>query len=368
VDFFLFLKMTIWISTAVLQYLLRRGLSCGRLEGALFNTGNMKAIVTRSWRNIFVLCFAVVCAIVSSVYAAAVDACANDNRGQCDATDTFSQLNSLKVNDATVGYYKTGSGPALVLIHGFPLSGRTWRMIVPLLSQSFTCYAFDVIGFGASFSDVDFHYTPVGQATVIQNALRLLNVSTFSLIGNDSGGWISRELALLSPSSVSKVFLTNTEIPDHRPPFIPEYQLLARVPYMHVPFQYLLKLKAFRHSVAAFGPVLSNVTLVDLEFGDLFVKTLINDGERAKSAFRFLRHMDFKRVDGFKKEHGKLTMPVMFLWGDTDVFFPLNRAREMESQFPNVVFKVLPGGHLFMHEEEPFASIVAQTAHEFLTA
>ena len=50
----------------------------------------------------------------------------------------------LEIGTARVCYRKVGEGPALVLLHGYPLSGLTWRKIILGLSRSFTCYAFDL--------------------------------------------------------------------------------------------------------------------------------------------------------------------------------------------------------------------------------
>jgi pimeloyl-ACP methyl ester carboxylesterase len=43
-----------------------------------------------------------------------------------------------------------GSGPALLLVHGFPLSGFTWRKVLPELSRRYTCYVPDLRGMGES--------------------------------------------------------------------------------------------------------------------------------------------------------------------------------------------------------------------------
>jgi pimeloyl-ACP methyl ester carboxylesterase len=60
-------------------------------------------------------------------------------------------------------------------------------------------------------------------------------------------------------------------------------------------------------------------------------------------------------------------MPVGFLWAAADPTFPEETARAMAAQFPNVAhFWPIPGGKLFVHEEQPDA--VAQRVIEFLTA
>jgi haloalkane dehalogenase len=130
----------------------------------------------------------------------------------------FRETRYVDVDRARVCYRKCGEGPALVFLHGFPLSGFTWRKVVPDLAKHFTCYAFDLIGLGQSISPDAADFASPGQARVFRQALRAEGIESYALTGNDTGGWIARELALLEPERVTHLALTNTEIPGHRPP------------------------------------------------------------------------------------------------------------------------------------------------------
>ncbi len=132
--------------------------------------------------------------------------------------DTFRTARVVETGGATVAYRQVGGGPAVVFLHGFPLSGLTWRNVVPALSERFTCYALDLVGLGGTTSPRARDFSSEGQARVLGEALTALGVSQFALVGNDTGGWVARELALLSPGRVTRLALTNTEMPGHRPP------------------------------------------------------------------------------------------------------------------------------------------------------
>src|SRR3990172_6913108 len=116
--------------------------------------------------------------------------------------DEFGTQQFVDVGRARVCYRKAGAGPALVLLHGFPLSGLTWRNVVAHLSQRFTCYAFDLVGLGDSRSRDAVDFTSSGQGAVMRGALRALGVESYALLGNDTGGWVARELALLDGERV----------------------------------------------------------------------------------------------------------------------------------------------------------------------
>jgi len=259
-----------------------------------------------------------------------------------------------RVGEASVHWRREGSGPPAVFLHGFPLSGRTWDKVVALLRDRFTCYTPDLIGLGQSHSTADQDYSSQGQARALQGVLSELGVDSYALIGNDTGGWVARELALIDKPRVSRLVLTNTEIPLHRPPWIPIYQALAHVPGFSAIIRPLLKSAAFRRSRLAFGGCFHDLTHLEGDFQRRFVEPLIASDLPMENALRFLRQMRFSRLDKFQRLHQQLTMPTLFIWGANDPTFPKVRARSMVSQFPKVVgFHEIWDAKLFVYEEHP---------------
>src|SRR5437899_1444856 len=98
-----------------------------------------------------------------------------------EAAEQFAEQRFVELGDATVCYRKPGEGPALVLFHGYPVSGYTWRKVVPELSNYFTCYAFDLIGLGNSRSRRTEDFTSPGQGRTFQRAVAALGISSYAL-------------------------------------------------------------------------------------------------------------------------------------------------------------------------------------------
>ena len=120
---------------------------------------------------------------------------------------------TIAVGAASVRWRRDGAGPALVFLHGFPLSGETWDGVVAYLRDRFTCWTLDLIGLGGSSSTADDDYASPGQARAFAAVLSELGVGSYALVGNDTGGWIARELALVDRQRVARLVLTSTEIP-----------------------------------------------------------------------------------------------------------------------------------------------------------
>jgi len=284
-----------------------------------------------------------------------------------DDRDASAPLDGVtRVGEAFVHWRREGSGPSAVFVHGFPLSGRTWEKVVLRLRARFTCYTPDLIGLGQSQSTTGNDYSSQGQARALQATLSQLGVGSYGLVGNDTGGWVARELALIDKARVSQLVLTNTEIPFHRPPWIPMYQALAHVPGFGAILQQLLKSAALRRSPLVFGGCFDDLARLEGDFHTRFVEPLITSRARMEGALKFLRHMKFSRLDEFSGLHRQLTIPTLFIWGANDPTFPEARAREMMRAFPNVAgFQEVKNAKLFVHEEHP--EEVAGLIGSFLT-
>lgn len=272
---------------------------------------------------------------------------------------------TARVGEAFVHWRREGSGPPIVFLHGFPLSGATWKRLVARLRDRFTCYMPDLIGLGQSHSAAGDDYSSQGQARALQGLLSQLCADSYALVGNDTGGWIARELALIDAPRVSHLVLTNTEIPFQRPPWIPTYQALAHVPGFGAILRQLLRPRRLRRSPFVFGGCFDDPSHLDGDFHREFVAPLIASDARVEGALQFLRRMKFSRIDQFDRLHRELTLPTLFVWGADDPTFPLPRARAMAEGFPNVAgFHEVERARLFVHEER--ADEVAQWIAPFL--
>jgi pimeloyl-ACP methyl ester carboxylesterase len=262
--------------------------------------------------------------------------------------------------DTRVAYRTIGGGPALLLIHGYPLHGLTFRRIVPDLRRDYTCVVVDLPGAGESVwgRRTDFRFP--AQAQLLKQLMNHLGHRRYAVLGQDTGGSVARHLALATPEQVRKLILINTEIPHHRPTWVPIYQALLPLAGSIVALQRLLRLRAFRHSSAGFGGCFQDKRLIDGEFRALFIDPLIRDHRRGVGYARYLRCVDWAQNDAFATEHGRIACPVSLIWGRLDPTFPYERARSMVEQFPNCAgIEIIEGAKLLPHEEQPDAVVAS---------
>ncbi len=265
---------------------------------------------------------------------------------------------------ARLAYRRFGSGPPLLLVHGFPLSGFTWRKVLPALAARHTCYVPDLPGMGESeWTDAtDFSFP--GQGRTLKAFVDGLGLTRYSILAQDTGGTFARYLALADAARVDKLVLINTEMPGHRPPWIPLYQFLMRLPGTLTVFGQLLRSPAYLRSALGFGGCFTDMRLIEGDFHDHVVEPLRRSPRRMDGMRSYLRGAVWGPVDALAREHARLTMPVLLVWGADDPTFPVGLAREMVGQFPNARLAEVAGARLLVHEEKP--AEVARLVLDFL--
>ncbi|MFE1600401.1 alpha/beta fold hydrolase [Methylobacterium sp. ID0610] len=84
-----------------------------------------------------------------------------------------------------------GVGPAVLLLHGFPQTGLTWRDVAPLLARASTVVVADLPGYGGSDppADTDDHAAMSKRATAatLVAAMRRLGHARFAIVGHRRG-------------------------------------------------------------------------------------------------------------------------------------------------------------------------------------
>ena len=104
--------------------------------------------------------------------------------------------------------------PAILLLHGFPESHRTWRHQIPELARDHYVIAPDQRGFARSSKPEGVeHYAPGKPVADLLALADHLGVGQFTLVGHDWGGAIAWMAALQNPGRIARLIIVNAPHP-----------------------------------------------------------------------------------------------------------------------------------------------------------
>lgn len=119
---------------------------------------------------------------------------------------------NLNFNGRTIHYLIAGSGPAVVLIHGFPQDSYEFHQVMARLAKRFTVIAPDLRGVGGSSAPAG-GYDVASMAEDISQLSHQLKLAKVYLVGHDIGGMVAYAYSRLYPADVTGVLILDVPIP-----------------------------------------------------------------------------------------------------------------------------------------------------------
>jgi pimeloyl-ACP methyl ester carboxylesterase len=103
----------------------------------------------------------------------------------------------LDLPDGRIRYLKSGSGPALILIHGLMGYSFSWRFTLPALAPHATVYAIDNLGAGLAPAHDGMDCTVRATAERVLQFADALGIKDFDLLGTSHGGGVAIMVAAI---------------------------------------------------------------------------------------------------------------------------------------------------------------------------
>ncbi|MDQ6914965.1 MAG: alpha/beta hydrolase [Actinomycetota bacterium] len=261
----------------------------------------------------------------------------------------FAQAGAVRLH-----YAEAGSGPPVVLLHGWPQHWYVWRRVIPTLAEHHRLICPDLRGFGWSDAP-DSSYAKEELATDVVALLDALELERVGLVGHDWGGFVGFLTALNAPERVS-AFLALAIIhpwPKPAPPrlgTIPTllYQPLLATPGVgtfvqrHTPF--------YRAVFRAAG----GTRIWSEEEQRAFAETF-QDRAHATAASRLYRTFLFSELPALMRGRyadRRLTVPTRMLVGRDDPVIEEARLDGWREHADDMAVEMVDGGH-FLPEEKP---------------
>lgn len=258
----------------------------------------------------------------------------------------------LDVGAGEVAYRRIGTGPDVLFVHGWPVSGATFRTLLPYLADQVTCHVIDLPGAGSSRFDAATRLTIARHIESVRRVVDLLGLDAVAVVGHDSGGLIAR-YALAGDRRLRAMGLIDTETPGHVSWRFRSFLAIRHLPRIGSVLGWMVGQPSLRRNKLVLGDAFVDARLLDGEFDEFFLRPLYRSAAHSEAAERVLRSFGYHLIRDLGAAHRRITAPVQMVWGAGDRFFPLEHAKRMVASFPDARLAVIERAGLFAHEERP---------------
>lgn len=211
---------------------------------------------------------------------------------------------------------RQGAGPAVLLVHGVPVSSWVWRnVLAELANQGLEGIAPDLPGTGLSGRPEDFDYSWSGLGAHVASTVDALGLDTFHLVVHDIGGPVGFEVTARMPDRVQSLTVLNT---------ITDPASFTKPAPMR-PFQYRgigeawlrsMSRPAWRFLMRRIGLAPgSSVTNAEIDLHHL----LLRHGDRGTAFLKIMRSFETTQAKSdLYREILSADRPKQLLWGERD--------------------------------------------------
>lgn len=254
--------------------------------------------------------------------------------------ERFAEGETIELGGHRTHFVVRGSGPPVVLIHGFNLDLHTWMRNLDPLAAQFTVYAPDLWGQGYSTrTPLDYGFD------LFERQIRLfmdaVGLDRASLVGHSMGGGTAAVFALRNRDRVRKlVLLDAVGIPAPLPLRAKFFrlkgvaELLMSLPTDRIRLMNLKDIWIHDHD-ALTRPVFEQLTNYQKVAGT------------TEALLTILRRDFFHTLEDEYRELGRLDPPTLIIWGRGDASVPVSSGETIHRLMPGSRLEILDGaGHL----------------------
>jgi pimeloyl-ACP methyl ester carboxylesterase len=237
----------------------------------------------------------------------------------------------LEVDGLRVNVERAGAGPALLLLHGWGGSARSFAPIMPDLIRSFDACTFDFPGFGLSALPND-AWGMQDYVRFVRHLMARLGIERAHLLGHSHGGRVGIALAAQAPEAVDRLVLVDSA--GIRPPrtlALRTRGLVARTGR-----------RLLAHPLAGEPGRRALVAL----YRRLGMTDYANAGPLRATFVRIVN----EDLSGLLPS---ITVPTLVIWGGRDRETPLWMGEQMARAIPNARLCLLPQAGHFSYLDDP---------------
>ena len=242
---------------------------------------------------------------------------------------------------------RSGSGPPLVLFHGYLVSGHYFRAVRPALEKHFDVIALDLPGHGESDRPAPsaFDYSFPSLARAMGEAMDVLGVPRAHVYGHSTGGGVALAMAAESPARVDRLLLEDATAFRLPMPFLARLALLPVVgEFLFVNFQTRRDLTNHLRGVHLDPKVCTDEDI------DFYWERFNRPGGRVAM------HAVLKTLAGLGDDNAfaaRVQAPTLVVWGDHDKTVPVEWEKKLTPLIAGARSAIIPACGHSPHEERP---------------
>ncbi len=248
-------------------------------------------------------------------------------------------------------YEVHGSGPPMLMVHGFASSRFTWRNLVEAYEHDYTVITVDLLGHGASPKPRSADYSISYQARLLHELIREKELSDLTLLGHSYGGAVALKLCLdlLDESSDCLrrlVLIGGAAYQQPFPPFIGILRrpILGRIIPLFAPPMFSAK-RALQLAIHD----QSRVTPEQLEGWAAPNREPGIKNSLRQTALQILPD----NLASLTSRYSEIEVPTLLMWGSEDRVVPLSIGQRLSKEIPKAELHIVDDcGHI-PHEELP---------------
>lgn len=266
------------------------------------------------------------------------------------------QTRTIAANGTQIHVRVGGSGPAVILIHGFGDTGDMWAKLAADLAKDHTVVVPDLRGMGLSAKPAD-GYDKWTQAADMRAVLDALKIDHAAVVGHDIGTMVAYAYAARYRDKTEKLIVMDAPVPG-----VPPWDEIVRSPQLwHFDFggpdmERLVKGRERIYLDRFWNEFAGTPSRISEDARRHYAQLYAQPGAM-RAAFAQFRSIRKDAEDNRKTLATKLDMPVLAIGGEKS--FGAMEAVVMRNAATNVTELVVPDAGHWLMEEQPAATIKA---------
>lgn len=260
---------------------------------------------------------------------------------------------TIDLPNGTIDYSDQGTGPVLVLIHGFVMGGSVFREVVDDLARDHRVLVPE-LPFGGHRLAMPRHadMSAPAMAKMILDFLEALDLTDVTLVGND---WAAVQFVMsLGPAPrIAKLVIAATEAFENYPPGRGGKALMvvARNRLTLSAFLAPFRIPAFRRRGLMYDELARKRIPGDLI--DQWLTPLLGDERIRRDFIRLVNATDLDAMKNVTAALGDITQPTLVLWTDDDIMIPASHGPRLAEAIPNAQLVVVSDSGTLIPLDQP---------------